>query len=145
MTDAEARAFAKLLKLARRKTEQAAQRLAALDNALARVDQSLQLLRAAVSSEEETAKTAEIVGFAQLAGFLAGAAHKRAALLETRSTITRQQDEARADFDRLRLEMRKLEHLVERARGRRRRRDLKIGAAHLDASALIRFSRSKAG
>lgn len=140
-----ARAFAKLLKVARAKTDAHAQRLGGLEAALGRTDASLRILSDAVHSEESAARAAAAIGFTLLAGYFEGAAQKRAALIRTKSAITAEIANARGELDAAFSEMKRLEHLVERAKraaedGRRKRE----GAA-MDAAALARCGRAAGG
>ncbi len=116
MNDREAIALAKLLKIARIRMDDAAAGVAALEASLAQTDGSLRLLADAVAGEEAAAKAAEVVGFAQLAGFLAGAERKRAALEATRAQILAGIAAAQSDLETAFAETSKLDHLAERVR-----------------------------
>jgi flagellar export protein FliJ len=115
VNDREATALAKLLKIARIRMDDAAVRVAALEASLAQTEGSLRLLADAVAGEEAAAKAAEVVGFAQLAGFLAGAERKRAALEATRAQIRAEIGAARSELEAAFVETCKLDHLVARA------------------------------
>lgn len=139
----EAAALAKLLKVARTKAEGAGRQMAALEAALARTDEALHLLAESVSNEEEAARAAELVGFTQLAGFLAGAAEKRSALMKTRADILCELQTARPALAEAFAEMKRLEHLVDRSRLAAAGRKRKAESAALDSAGLDRFARAK--
>lgn len=137
----EAFALAKLLKIARMNADEASRRIAELEAAHKEAVASLRFLAEAVSNEEAAAKAAEIVGFAQLSGFLAGAARKRSALEATKAQIEREIEAARADLDQTFSEMKKLEHLSERARQIAERRLRRAETRDMDDAAIARFVR----
>ncbi|NWG92943.1 MAG: hypothetical protein HXY21_10635 [Parvularculaceae bacterium] len=139
----EAAAFAKLLKVSRTRADEAGRRIGDLEAALARTQEALHLLAESVSSEEEAARAAELIGFTQLAGYLAGAAVKRDALLKTRADILTELQKARSALAEAFAEMKRLEHLVERSRLAAAGRKRKVEAAALDHAALQRFARAK--
>ena len=137
----EGAALVKLLRLSRMKADDCGRRIAELETARRNADASLRLLADAVSSEEAAARAAEIVGFAQLAGFLAGAARKRAALEATKTQIDEEIEVARGDLHALYSETRRLEHLVERARLAAERRNRRAEAELMSDAAIARFVR----
>lgn len=142
VNERDAGALLKLLKVARARTDEAGRRIAELQSALGLTEASLQLLADSISSEEAAARAAETVGFFHLSGFLAGAAAKRATLLETRAAIDAELQSARARLADAFSEMKKLEHLADRSRiaaaaSRRKREN-----ALLDDAALSRFRRT---
>jgi flagellar export protein FliJ len=139
----EAAALAKLLKVARTKAEEAGRQTAALEAALSKTDEALHLLAASVSSEEEAARAAELVGFTQLAGFLAGAGIKRSALLETRAEILSELQTARPALAEAFAEMKRLEHLIGRSRLAQADQKRKAEGAALDSAGLVRFARAR--
>lgn len=141
INEREGASVLKLLKISRLKADETGRRIADLEAALVRADASLKLLADAVSDEEAAARAAEIVGFAQLAGFLTGAARKKATLEATKTQIAAEIETARRDLDDLFIETKKLEHLVERARLVDRRRDLRAEAASMSDAAIARFVR----
>ncbi len=138
----EGHALAKLLKVARMNAEKASRRLGDLEAARQQADASLRLLADAISDEEAAAQAAEIVGFAQLAGYLAGAAQKRAALIETGAKIAIETIAAERDLADAYAELKKLEHLVERSQLSLERGRRKTENASIDGAALARFVRS---
>lgn len=140
----EALVLAKLLKIARVKAEEAGARLANLRAADLRSQSALRLLADAVSSEEAAAQAAETVGFMQLAGFLAGAAQKRAALEATSKQIAAQIELAKQDLDASFAETMKLEHLIESARRAAARRAKRAETARVGEAATVRHGRVKA-
>lgn len=143
VNEREALALAKLLKIARLKADETSRRVAQLGAAMSSTDASLRLLAEAVSNEESAAKAAEIVGFAQLAGFLAGAERKRAALEATKRQIAAEIEAARGDLENAYSELKKLEHLVERSRLAAERRDRRAEAVRMDDAAISRFARKR--
>lgn len=140
-SEREAIALAKLLKISRLKADEASRKLAELEAALSRARASLLLLEEAVSSEEAAASAAEVIGFAQLAGFLAGAAQKRMALETTKRQLEAELTTARTNLEASFSEASKLEHLVERSRLADLRRERRLEAARLNEAAIAGFSR----
>ena len=145
VNEREALALVKLLKIARMKADETGRRIAELETARLKTEAALRLLDEAVSNEEAAAKAAEIVGFAQLAGFLAGAARKRAALEATRTQISAEIEAARNDLETSYSEVKKLEHLIERSRLAAERRDRRAEAARMSDAAIARFVRKNGG
>lgn len=142
--DREAAAIVKLLRVATSKTDDASRRLAALRSAHAGVTQSLRVLADAISGEEEAAKAAEVVGFMQLAGYLAGAAQKRAVLESSAASLAAEIDATEGLLQEAFAETKKLEHLIERARLQTDKRQRRRDAAVLDDVALVRFRAARA-
>lgn len=143
VNEREALALVKLLKIARLKADETSRRIAQLDAAKKKTDASLLLLAEAVSNEESAAKAAEVVGFAELAGFLAGAELKRAALEATKRQIAAETELARGALENAYSELKKLEHLVERSQLAAERRDRRAEAARMDDAAISRFARKR--
>lgn len=141
VNEREALALVKLLKVARMKADETGRRIAELETARLKAEAALRLLDEAVSNEEAAAKAAEIVGFAQLAGFLAGASRKRAALEATRAQVAAEIDVARRALEDAYSEVKKLEHLVERSRLAADRRDRRVEAVQMGDAAIARFIR----
>lgn len=139
--DRESAALVKLLKISRMKADETGRRIADLESARIETDASSRQLAEAVSAEEAAARGAEIVGFAQLAGFLAGAGRKRAALEATTKQIAAEIESARSDLDALFSETKKLEHLVERSRLAAQRQDRRAEANLMSDAAITRFVR----
>lgn len=144
MNDREAAALAKLLKVARTRMDEAAGRVAALEASLANAEQSLRFLADAVAGEEAAAKAAEIVGFAQLAGFLAGAEQKRSALAATRLLILAEIETARSELEAAFAETSKLDHLVDRAQIAAQKRTRRAETLALNEAAIAGFRRKHA-
>ena len=144
MNDREATALAMLLKIARNRMDAAAALVAALEASLAETEASLLLLADAVAGEEAAAKAAEIVGFAQLAGFLAGAERKRAALDATRTQIRTEIEAARSDLETAFAEASKLDTLVERAQIAAQKRTKRAESNALNEAAVAGFRRAPA-
>ena len=144
VNDREATALAMLLKIARNRMDAAAALVAALEASLAETEASLRLLADAVAGEEAAAKAAEIVGFAQLAGFLAGAERKRAALDATRAQIRTEIEAARSDLETAFAEASKLDTLVERAQIAAQKRTKRAESNALNEAAVAGFRRAPA-
>lgn len=142
VNEREAVALAKLLKISRSKSEEASRIVAGLERAREKTLATLKLLEDAVSSEEASARAAEIVGFVHLAGFLTGATAKRAALMETLAKIDVELPAARQDLEAMFAETKKLEHLVDIARAAAEKRDRRRAAGLMDESAIARHVRS---
>lgn len=140
----EAEALRKLLKVARAKTDEASRRIADLQSALDQTARSVRLLEDAVASEEAAMSAAEIVGFVHLAGYLAGAAQKRAALTATRADLEAELETARTGLGETFAEMKRLELLIERSRLHAEKRKSKAESGRIDETAIIRFTRTKA-
>lgn len=140
----EAQALAKLLKVARARTDETSRRIGDLESALAQTNLSLRLLDDAVATEEAAAKAAVVVGFVHLAGYLSGAMQKRATMAATRDSLAVELEMARSDLSEAFSEMKRLELLVERARlaGEKRRR--KTETALAEETAIARFVRTTA-
>ncbi|OFX00410.1 MAG: hypothetical protein A3E78_15955 [Alphaproteobacteria bacterium RIFCSPHIGHO2_12_FULL_63_12] len=141
INEREGAALLKLLKISRLKADETGRRIANLEAAWVKTDASLKLLADAVSNEEAAARAAEVVGFAQLAGFLTGAARKKATLEATKTQIAAEIESARGDLEDLFIETKKLEHLVDRARLAAQRRDRRVEAASMSDAAIARFVR----
>ncbi|MEK7266148.1 MAG: hypothetical protein AAB227_08625 [Pseudomonadota bacterium] len=141
VNEREGVALAKLLKISRLQADETGRRIAELEAARRKTDVTLGQLADAVSSEEAAAKASEIVGFTHLAGFLAGATQKRAALEATKTQIGAQIEIARGELDDLFTEAKKLEHLVERARLAVERRERRTEAGLMSDAAIARFVR----
>ncbi len=139
----EALALAKLLKIARMNTDENSRRIAVLVEAQKKADASLRLLAEAVSNEEAAAKAAEVVGFSQLAGFLAGAIQKRTALEATKSQIEGEIAAARVDLEASFSEAKKLEHLVDRTRLYAQKLGRRLDADKMNDAAIARFVRRR--
>jgi len=144
MTEDDRRALtmSKLLRIARQRTDETVRRVAELEAAIEATKSSLQRLAASVAAEEASARTADAAGFAQLSGFLAGAAKKRAALEATNRQLASEIDRAKSELEDCFAEMKKLEHLIARARSAERTRRRRGEAASIDESALSRFVRT---
>lgn len=145
MTDKlrEAMALARLLKIARSKTDETSRRLAFLEASLEHTQETLDLLADAIRSEESAARSAEAVGFLHLAGFLAGAAKKRAALLETRSAIRSEIAAQRALLEEAFGEMKRLDHLSGAAAARIAEDERKRENSLIESAARDRFLRRR--
>jgi len=141
INDRESAALEKLLKIARTKTDEAGRRIAALEAAREKTDASLRQLAETVSKEEAAARSADIVGLAQLSGFLAGASKKRDALESTKAQIAAEIELARNELSEAYSETQKIEHLVERARLASERRVRRTEANDLNEAAIARFVR----
>ena len=141
VNEREGMALVKLLKISRMRADETARRIGELEAARLKTDASLRLLADAVLNEEAAAKAVEIVGFAQLAGFLAGASRKRAALEATKAQVAAEFESARGELDALFSETKKLEHLIERARLAVERRDRRAEANLMNDAAIARFVR----
>jgi len=142
VNEREAVALARLLKVSRSKSEEASRLVSGLERAREKTIASLKLLEDAVSSEEASARAAEVVGFIHLAGFLAGAAAKRATLGGTLAKIDAELPEARLDLEAMFAETKKLEHLVDMARAASEKRDRRRAAGLMDESAIARHVRT---
>lgn len=112
----EAQALAKLIRLARARADEVSARLVTLRAALSSNEAALAMLRDCVREESSAAKAAEIVGFVQLAGYLLGAERKRAALELTRGQLIDEIEASQTGLNEAWVELKKLEHLAERAR-----------------------------
>ncbi len=143
--DRDAAAIVKLLRVAMSKTDDASRRLAALRSAHAGVTHSLGVLADAISGEEEAAKAAEVVGFMQLAGYLAGASQKRAVLESSAASLAAEIEATESLLQETFAETKKLEHLIERARLQTDKLQRRRDAAALDDFALARFGAGRAG
>ncbi len=141
MNDREATALAMLLKIARNRMDAAVALIAALEASLAETEASLLLLADAVAGEEAAAKAAEIVGFAQLAGFLAGAERKRAALDATHAQIRTEIEAAQLDLEVAFAEASKLDNLVERTQTAAKKRTRRAESIALNEAAIAGFWR----
>lgn len=140
----EAAALAKLIKLARTRSDEASRRVEDLNAAMKRTEDEIRLLVESVHTEESAARAAEIVGFVQLAGFLAGATQKRAALEETKAQLAAEIETAIGELETAHIETKKLEHLIDRARQSVARRRRHAEGAVNDEAALARFVRKSA-
>ncbi|MFZ5615803.1 MAG: flagellar export protein FliJ [Pseudomonadota bacterium] len=134
----------KLLKVARAKTDEASRRIGDLQSALEQTQRSLRLLEDAVASEEAAMSAAEIVGFVHLAGYLAGAAQKRAAMTATRADLEAELETARTGLSEAFAEMKRLELLIERARLHAEKSRRKAESGRADEAAIMRFTRTNA-
>lgn len=141
INDRESAALEKLLKIARTKTDEAGRRIAALEATREKTAASLRQLAETVSKEEAAARSADIVGLAQLSGFLVGASKKRDALEATKAQIAAEIELARSELSEAYSETQKLEHLVERARLASERRARRTEANDLNEAAIARFVR----
>jgi len=141
INDRESAPLEKLLKIARMKTDETGRRITALETARENTDASLRQLAETVSKEEAAARSAEIVGLAQLSGFLAGASKKRDALEATKAQIAAEIEAARRALSEAYSESQKLEHLVERARLAAERRLRRAEANQMNDAAIARFVR----
>jgi len=128
----EAKALAKLIKVARTKTEEFGARLETLRAAIASNEAALNMLSANVLDEANATKAAETVGFVQLAGYLQGAEQKRSALKETRTQLIEQTEFAETELKAAWIELKKLEYLSERALRSDDRRRLRLEGAEND-------------
>ncbi|MCB2112650.1 MAG: flagellar FliJ family protein [Parvularculaceae bacterium] len=128
----EAKALAKLIKVAVSKTDEFSARLETLRGALASNETALNMLSENILEEANATKAAETVGFVQLAGYLQGAEQKRAALQETRAQLIGQAQAAETDLKAAWAELKKLEHLAERAVRSQERRRLRLENAEND-------------
>ncbi len=142
MNEREARSLAKLLKVARMKTDAASARLSDLRAAAAEADAALSILTRAVADEEAASAAAEIVGFRQLAGYLAGAESKRSSILATQQLIAAEIREAEADLHAAFAEVQKLDHVVERSRDAIAKRRQKSELAMQGDAAIARRRRA---
>ncbi|MFN0022776.1 MAG: hypothetical protein ACKVS5_02650 [Parvularculaceae bacterium] len=103
----------KLLKVARHNAERASRALGDLHASKSGVEAALARLDTAIRAEEEVALGRTEIGFLDLAGYLAGAAQKRAALRATSDGLTAEIAAAGAALEACELERRKLEHLAD--------------------------------
>jgi flagellar export protein FliJ len=142
VNEREAIALARLLKISRAKSEEASLIVTGLERAREKALAALKLLDDAVSSEEASARAAEIVGFVHLAGFLAGSHVKRAVLTQTLAKIDAELPAARQDVEAMFAETKKLEHLVDMARTAAEKRDRRRAAGLMDESAIARHVRA---
>ena len=140
----EANALLKLIKVARARADEVAVRIEALRAALVANDASLGMLDATVLEESTAARAAEMVGFTQLAGFLVGADKKRAILKETQERLIGEIRSAEADLRAAYCELKKLEHVADRARVHADRRRRRREGADLDDAARLGAIRRRA-
>jgi flagellar export protein FliJ len=123
----EHRSLLKLLALARRTAETASHRVADIEASRRSAHEALERLEAAIRTEEAVALGRTEIGFRDLAGYLAGAASKRSALIATCRSLDAEAAAAREALTAAEIERRKLGHLADlRAallRKRRARRD----------------------
>ena len=121
------RGLLKLMALARRSAETASRRLAELEASRRSVGKALDLLEAAIRTEEAVALGRTEIPFRDLAGYLAGAAEKRAGLMATCRSLDAEISAAREALAAAEVERRKLDHLAdlraERLRKRRAKRE----------------------
>lgn len=103
----------KLLKIARRNAERASRALGDLQSSKSAAEAALARLDTAIRAEEEVALGRTEIAFLDLAGYLAGAAQKRAALQGTCDGLTKEIAAASAALAACELERRKLEHLAD--------------------------------
>ena len=117
------RGLVKLMALARRSAEAASRRLAELEASRLGVGKALDLLEAAIRTEEAVALGRTEIGFRDLAGYLAGASEKRAGLIATCRSLDAEISVARETLALAEVERRKLDHLADlRAETLRKRR-----------------------
>jgi flagellar biosynthesis chaperone FliJ len=137
------RSLLKLLAVARRTAEAERRKLVEREAARASAADALERLEAAIRTEEAVALGRTEIGFRDLAGYLAGAGSKRAALIETCRALDGEIAAAREAVSLAEVERRKLDHLVERAADTlRKRRDKKEAAALDEAGRRHAASRS---
>lgn len=137
------RGILKLLAVARREAEAASRRLADLEGARASAGDALGRLEAAIRTEEAVALGRTEIGFRDLAGYLAGAAAKRDALIATCRALDGQIAAAREALTAAEIERRKLDHLRDlQAVALRKRRDKREGALLEEAGRRLAASRS---
>jgi hypothetical protein len=123
------RGLMKLLAVARRTSEGQRRRVDELEGARASAGDALHRLEAAIRTEEAVALGRTEIGFRDLAGYLAGAAAKREALLATCRALDAEIAAAREALTAAEIERRKLDHLCDlRAAALRKRRDKREGA-----------------
>lgn len=142
----QVRAFLKLRAVARRQATAAARSLAGLEAALAETTRSLEMLEAAIRTEESVALGRAEIGFHDFAAFLTGAAAKREALLRSRHTLDREIEASREALRAAEIERRKFDHLVDQIAAQRRASTRRREGAILDeAGRRGRGSRSAPG
>lgn len=117
----------KLLLAARREAERSARFLTDLERSRQDAAGSLDRLDAAIREEEAVALGRADIGFRDFAGYLAGAAAKRAALLQSCRALDAEIVAAREALTSAEIERRKLDHLVDLVaaaiRSQRRKRE----------------------
>lgn len=126
------RGLLKLLSVARRTAEGARLTLAERQKALARAEEALAGLEAAIRTEETVALGRTEIGFRDLAGYLAGAEAKRAALIATCRALEGEISVAREAITAAEIERRKLDHLTDLAAEALRKKRDKREVARLD-------------
>lgn len=137
------RGLMKLLAVARREAEAAGRRLVDLESSRKGAGDALDRFEAAIRTEEAVALGRTEIGFRDLAGYLAGAGPKRAALIATCRSLDAEIDAARKALAAAEVERRKLDHLADlRAEALRKRRDKREGALLEEAGRRPRTGRS---
>lgn len=132
--DRHQRGLLKLLAVARRAVEAAGRTIGDLEAARKSAGDALEKLEAAIRTEEAVALGRTEIGFRDLAGYLAGAGAKRAALITTCRSLDAELAAAREALTDAEIERRKLSHLADlRADALRKRRDKRDGVLLDDA------------
>ncbi len=126
------RALLKLRAVARRQVTAAARTLAGLEQARGEAMRSLERLEAAIRTEETVALGRAEIGFRDFAAFLAGAAAKREALLQSCRSLDHEINGSREALHAAEIERRKFDHLVDQVAARRRANANKREVALLD-------------
>ncbi len=145
MTDAprQYRGLLRLLAVARRAAETASRAVADLEASRRTAEDAIEKLEVAIRTEEAVALGRTEIGFRDLAGYLAGAGSKRAALLATCRSLDAEIGAARKTLTEVEIERRKLGHLASvQSEAMRKRRDKREGALLDDAGRRLAVTRS---
>lgn len=137
------RGLMKVLAVARRAAETASRKLADAESSRKSAGDALDRFEAAIRTEEAVALGRTEIGFRDLAGYLAGAVQKRAAMIATCRSLDAEIDAAREALAAAEVERRKLSHLADlHAEAVRKRRDKREGALLEEAGRRLTSARS---